>query len=129
MGQTRKQKVDAAIDSINAFYRLGRQIPRKAAHKDTYDQGTIEEAARKHGLNPDTARKARQFADPTVGYTPAEVRELCRRIAAVQRGQDNTRAIIGRTHVIRLLSVPRRWRRGIQDAAITNGWSLAELEA
>lgn len=129
MSQARKTKVAAAVKAIRDFYALGRSLPRKQAHKDAYDQGTVDAEAKKRGINPDTVRKARQFADPTGGYTPAEVNDLCRLISKVQPGQDDGDAVFGRTHVIRLLSVPKHRRAGLQEAAIRGGRSTGELEA
>lgn len=127
MSQTRRQQVAAAVKAVRAFHELGRSLPAKASHKDGYGQGTVTAEAEKHSLNPDTVRKARQFADPVSGYTVAEVNALCRSIRDVQEEQDG--AVFGRTHLIRLLSVPKKQRAKVQAAAIENGWSTAELEA
>jgi hypothetical protein len=127
MSQTRRQQVAAAVKAIRAFHELGRSLPVKASHKDGYGQGTVTVEAEKHGLNPDTVRKARQFADPVSGYTVAEVNALCRSIRDVQEEQDGL--VFGRTHLIRLLSVPKKQRGKVQASAIENGWSTAELEA
>jgi hypothetical protein len=127
MSQTRRQQVAAAVKAVRAFHELGRSLPAKASHKDGYGQGTVTLEAEKHGLNPDTVRKARHFADPVSGYTAAEVNALCRSIREVQEEQDGP--VFGRTHLIRLLSVPKKQRTKVQTAAIENGWSTAELEA
>jgi hypothetical protein len=125
MSQTRQEQVAAAVKAIRAFHELGRSLPVKASHKNGYGQGTVE--AEKHGLNPDTVRKARQFADPVSGYTVAEANALCRSIRDMQEEQDGP--VFGRTHLIRLLSVPKKQRAKVQTAAIENGWSTADLEA
>ncbi len=127
MSQTRRQQVAAAVKAVRAFHELGRSLPARASHKDGYGQGTVTVEAEKHGLNPDTVRKARQFADPVSGYTVSEVNALCRSIRDVQEEQDG--AVFGRTHLIRLLSVPKKQRAKVQTLAIENGWSTAELEA
>jgi hypothetical protein len=130
VSQARKAKVAAAVKAIREFYALGRSLPKKQAHRDAYDQGTVEAEAKKRGINPDTVRKARQFADAVAGgYTPAEVNDLCRLIAAVQPGQDDGDAVFGRTHIIRLLSVKKQFRASLQEAAVRKGWSTGELEA
>ncbi len=126
MSQTRRQQVAAAVKAVRAFHELGRSLPAKESHKDGYGQGTVAVEAEKHGLNPDTVRKARHFADPVRGYTAAEVNALCRTIREVQEEQDG--AVFGRTHLIRLLSVPKKQRAKVQTLAIENGWSTAELE-
>jgi hypothetical protein len=127
MSQTRRQQVAAAVKAIREIHELGRSLPAKQSHRDGYGQGTVTVEAEKHGLNPDTVRKARQFADPVSGYTGAEVNALCRSIREVQEEQEG--AVFGHTHLIRLLSVPKKQRGKVQTAAIENGWSTAELEA
>lgn len=127
MSQTRRALVASAVKNVRAFHELGRSLPAKEPHRDGYGQGTVATEAERHGLNPDTIRKARQFADPLSGYTVAEVNELCRTIRDVQADQDGP--VFGRTHLIRLLSVPKKERGKVQQSAIENGWSTAELEA
>jgi hypothetical protein len=87
----------------------------------------IDQEATKHGMNPDTVRKARQFADPVNGYTVKELDALCRSIRKHQSAPAG--AIFGRTHVIRILSVPKKQRWEVQKMAIENGWSTSKLEA
>jgi len=129
VSQARKTRVGAAVKAIRDFHALGRSLPKKQPHKEAYDQGSVDAEAGKRGINPDTVRKARQFADPAAGYTPAEVNDLCRLIIAVQPGQDDGYAVFGRTHLIRLLSVKKQYRAGLQEAAVRGGWSTGELEA
>ena len=129
MSQARRAKVTAAVRAIRDFYALGQSVPKKQAHKDAYDQGTVDAEAKKRGINPDTLRKARQFADAAGGYTPGEVNDLCRLISTVQPDQDDGDAVFGRTHLIRLLSVPKHRRAALQEAAVRGGWSTGELEA
>ena len=95
MSQTRRQQVAAAVKAIRAFHEFGRSLPAKASHKDGYGQGTVAVEAERHRLNPDTVRKARQFADPVNGYSAAEVNVLCRSIREVQEEQEG--AVFGRT--------------------------------
>jgi hypothetical protein len=122
--------VKAAVEKIREFYALGREIPPKLAHKQTYHQGVIRAEAQRRHINEDTLRKARQFADPVEGYTREELKELCDLIKRVQPEQDERKAIFRRTHVIRLLSVrSKRRRRALQREAILGGWSTAALEA
>jgi hypothetical protein len=130
MASSRAAKVKAAIETIRRFYALGREIPPKLAHKQSYHQGVIRAEAQHRHINEDTLRKARMFTDPVEGYSRQELNELCRLIREVQSGQDEGKAIFGKTHVIRLLSVrPKRRRAALQKLAIKKGWSSAELEA
>src|SRR5438105_3722029 len=129
MANSRAAKVKAAVEKIREFYALGQEIPPKLAHKQTYDQGVIKAEAQRRHINEDTIRKARQFADSVEGYSPEELEELCSLIEGVQPGQDEGKAIFGKTHLIRLLSVrPKRRRAVLQRLAIKKGWSSAELE-
>ena len=47
----------------------------------------------------------------------------------MQGAQAVSKPVFGRTHVLRILSVPKRGRKGLQAAAIRGAWSTAELEA
>jgi hypothetical protein len=128
MSTSRRAKVAAVVKSIREFYEIGRSVPAQRPHREVYGEGIIQEEALRRGMNPDTVGKARAFADRVNGYTPAELDDLCRLVREVQPGQDESLAVFTRTHVIRLLSVPKRFRSGIQQKAIANGWSTAELE-
>jgi len=135
MQQTRKAKVDAAyvakvdaaIQKIQEFFQIGQELTQKQSHKASYGQDTVGAEAKKYNLNPDTIRKARQFADPVRGYTASEVKELCSLIRTLQTNQRG--AIFGRTHLIRLLSVPKQKRGKVQKLAIERRGSMAELES
>lgn len=126
MSNKRREQVTLAVKRIKAFYRIGKGVRVKTTHKESYGLGEVENEAEKHDMNPDTLRKARVFADRDRGYTKKEVEELCMIIKEVQIEQDGS--IFGRTHVIRLLSVPKAQRADVQNMAINNGWSVGELE-
>src|SRR6185436_18409035 len=80
-------------------------------------------------VNPDTLRKARQFADPVEGYTAKELKELCVLIDQVQSCQDPRLPLFTKTHVIRLLSVrSRTQRKHLQQKAVRQAWSIAQLK-
>jgi hypothetical protein len=125
---TRTEKVNAAVAKLRAFYQLGQSLPPKTAPKDAFRQRIMETEQERLGLNADTLRKARKFADCEQGYTPQEVDELCRLIREVQPAQDRRMAIFERCHLVRILSVPRRKRAALQRECIRKGWSLATLE-
>lgn len=126
---SRRQKVMEAIQDIRQFYRDGRGIPPKKWHWDVYRKRIIDEEAARLNMNPDTARKARQFVDRETGYTRKDLAELCNLIKSTQLCQDEKKAVFGRTHVIRLLAVERKEdRRALQRQAIEEAWSLRELE-
>jgi hypothetical protein len=87
--------------------------------------------ALKYGLNEDTLRKARTFADENNGYTVAEVDELCSSIRTCWDNFSENGAAIGRTHILRLINVPkaRGQRASVQAKLFENGWSTAALES
>jgi hypothetical protein len=127
VAQTR-EKVKTAVASIKALHKLGQALPKKTNHKDTYDKGTVDAAAKKHNVNSDTVRKARQFADPANGYDQAELKELCELIRTIQDKQDDKWPVFGHTHIIRMQSVPKKDRPDLQRKAIIEAWSCKRLE-
>jgi len=129
MTMTRRAQVTAAIQQIRDFYRVGQELPPKQPHKEVVGRHIIDGEAKRLDMNPDTVRKARQFADPKVGYTRAELDELCRLIRDIQTQQTGEKSVFGRTNLIRMLTVPRRYRKAFQREAVENGWSFRELEA
>ena len=124
-----RNRVTAAIKTIREFHALGRSLPKKTSHKDGYGAGMVDAEARKRGVNPDTVRKARQFADPVTGYSREELVKLCLVLREVQTTQDRSKASFTRSHIVRLLSVQKRERAELQNEAILNGWSTAELDS
>jgi hypothetical protein len=129
MSQSRRRKVQQAIDDIREFYQCGNAIPPHRASRQADNGRTVEEAADEWNLNPDTARKARQFIDPKDGYTPRDLTHLCSLLKRIQANQDESKAVFRRTHVIRLLTIKSsRQRRAVQRKAIEEGWGLIRLE-
>lgn len=128
MSQSRMAKVAQAVQSIRDFHALGLSLRRKFDGKGSHGQGVIGAEAERLGINADTLRKARQFADPAEGYSPAELDALCRLVSEVQPGQERG-AVFGKTHVIRIVSVEKQFRAGLQKAAVDGAWSTGELEA
>ena len=130
---TRRQKVDEAVRRIREFWTLGRGLPLQE-RKRVYGEKINDTAAAQTGMNADTVGKARKFADPVLGYTYAEMNELCRLVKDVQTKQPDkdergkSLHVFGRTHVVRMVSVPKRLRPDLQNEAIRKGWSLKELE-
>lgn len=128
MSTARAKRVADAIRGIKDFHATGRKLPPKASHREAYNQGTIQTAGEKVGLSAEAARQARQFADPAAGFTAVELQELCALIKEVQPGQDDALPVFGKTHLIRLLSVPKSRRPALQRAAVRGAWSTARLE-
>jgi len=123
----RSNKVQEAIQGIRNFYAAGKKVPKRAAHKDAYRKGVIEDWAEKLDMNPDTVRKARQFV---ALYSPEEVKDLCDLCQAEQTEMADKKAVFGPSHVILLLTVAdKRRRAGLQRRAIKEGWSTNQLQA
>jgi hypothetical protein len=104
-------------------------VPPKQPHRDAYNQGTLETAGAQLGLSAEAARQARQLADPTAGYTADELRELCDLIREVQPDQDDDLPVFGKTHLVRMLTVPKSRRPALQRVAVRGAWSTARLES
>jgi hypothetical protein len=127
VSQARKAKVTAAVRAIRDFYALGRKIPPKRSPREAYSQGDLAAAAERLGVPVEIARQARQFANPTHGYTREELDELCELIRRGQPDQADDLPVFGRTHVVRLLTVPKGRRARLQRAAVAGGWSSNRL--
>jgi hypothetical protein len=125
---TRQQVVDKAVKAITTFHAIGTSLPKKQSRTDADDRGAMSAAATKYRMNPDTVRKARQFADPTFGYSTNELKALRNLIREVQSTQDAKLPVFKRTHLIRMLTVPKPDRPTFQEEAVNNAWSLAKLE-
>ena len=129
MSKARAKRVVVAVRGIKDFHATGRKLPPKASHREAYNQGTIQAAGEQIGLSAEAARQARQLADPQGGYTTTELRELCAFIKDTQPDQDDALPVLGKTHLIRLLSVPKSRRAALQRAAVKGAWSTARLES
>jgi hypothetical protein len=128
VSQARKTRVAAAVKSIKDFYALGRKIPPKRSPREAYGQGDLAEVAEKLGVSVEFSRQARQLADPEAGgYTREELNELCDLIRRGQPDQSDDLPVFGRTHVVRLLTVPKGRRAKLQRAAVEGGWSSNRL--
>lgn len=132
-----QERVKAATQNIRAFHDLGRALPPKPErHKDNWGRRIIGGEADLLGVNEDTLRKARAFADPDKGYTRKKLDDLCRLIREVQPvrrkvkpDQEEELPIFQRSHVIRLLSVKgKKQRLALQRKCIKEGWSTGALD-
>ncbi len=134
MAKTRREKtkremaVEAAVAAIRGFHQIGLALPPRAAHREVYNRGIMDAEAERLGMNPDTVRKARVFAHPADGYTAAELDDLCLLITQTQSEQKDSLPVFSRTHVIRLLSVPKHRRAALARRAGAKAWSTGELE-
>lgn len=123
---SRQERVDESIAGIEAFHALGKSLLDETLHQSTYGTDYIRNKAESTGVNADTLRKARQFAQ---GYSKQDLLDLCNKIRKKQTRKRSRGPIFGVTHVIRLLSVqPAEDRAKMQSLAIQGAWSTADLE-
>lgn len=101
-----------SVQNVENFYQLGKEVPLGRG----YRTGKMKVAVDKHKLNADTLRKSRNFADPNVGYSPEELQDLIEHIRSHKFDRDNPKWKITRTHLIRLISVPKE-KGGASGAA------------
>ena len=129
MSTARGKRVAEAVRAIRELHAAGRKVPPKQPHRDAYNQGTLQVAGEQLGLSTEAARQARQLADPVAGYTADELRELCDLIREVQPGQADDLPVFGKTHLVRMLTVPKPRRPVLQREAVRGAWSTARLES
>lgn len=127
----RLEAINEVVLQIREFHRIGRKSLKDRPGRGGYAAGEIAKEAEKYALNPDTLRKARAFAEAREGYTAAEVDELCASIRTYWDNFTANGATIGRTHVIRLLNIPKAkgQRASVQKRMFMEGWSTAALES
>ncbi len=115
-----------SVQNVENFYQLGKDVPPGRG----YRTGKMQKAVDKHKLNADTLRKSRNFADPKVGYSPEELQDLIEHIRSHKFDRDNPKWKITRTHLIRLISVPKKdgKRLALQRRLIDEEWSCSQLE-
>lgn len=127
MSQPRRRKMPdnakQAIKDLREFYRQGAAAPQGRNH----GKGEIAAAAKVIGINQDTLRKARVFANSEVGYSRVDFDELIRRLKAHEYSENGW--FFGQTHIIRLISVKdHAERKVLQDDVIDGEWSCAQLD-
>src|SRR5438876_170721 len=101
--QTASAKVNKAIQRIRRFYEIGKKSLRKRPGRSRYRKDDAQREADDVPMNVDLLRKARQFADPTDGYSAKEVDQLCE--LCIKHGHP-----LRRSHILRLLTVPKKAR-------------------
>jgi hypothetical protein len=135
----RTQKPSAGPDSpglrrlaagIRSFHALGTRL-RAGLERAGYGDGYFDAQAKKgtRYRNADTLRKAAAFADPGTGYDPGELDALLDQVRRHHHRFARRGTRFGLTHLVRLLSVPKAGRAGLQKRCLAGGWGTAELEA
>ncbi|MBI3411316.1 MAG: hypothetical protein HY040_23525 [Planctomycetes bacterium] len=115
----RRTRVDGNADKIRAFFTIGRKSLRQCRGRMLYR--SAESAAAQVGLNAENYRKARQLADPEMGYTREELDDFlnqCRR----------ARYAVGRSFLIVLLRAPKKDRPWFQRRMFEDRWSIVRLK-
>ena len=126
MAKLKQSKTDLVIKQIKDFYAIGEASLQKYRGRAKYGKHQRDHEGKQWKMNPYTLRKARQFADPDRGYSREEFKELCLEVHA-QSVLSQGETTFGRTHIVRLIGVPKSKRLELQHLAITNGWSTSEL--
>jgi hypothetical protein len=124
----REKDVLNAIQSIRGFHALGCEVLKKGVQGEKSGRFIIVMEAKRLKLHSERVRKARQFADATMGYAMRELEELCNSILQVQSKQKEGRPIFKPSHILRLLTVEKNKRYKFQKEAIENAWSIDQLD-
>lgn len=129
MKASRADQVEKAIKKIKKFHELGRRLPSNQGHREVYGKHLLATESSRNGVNEDTLRKARQFADPSDGYSEEQMEALCALIRKYQPDQEEKKPVFGKTHVILLMRVPKRDRKKLVERAVKEAWSTEELRS
>lgn len=123
--QKLKPHVLQAIQEIEDFYEVGND-PLLTGR--AYGQRRIAKLADDLKMNEDTLRKARAFADKLHGYSRHDLRRLIDYLKSHQ--YRDVKWKFGRTHIIRLISVPKSQDRrdSLQRKVIDNEWTCSQLD-
>jgi hypothetical protein len=119
---TRKE-VAEAVRQIKAYYERGTQSLEELPERGRYGARAIAAQAERLGWAETKLRKARQFADPVLGYSRDQLHELFSLLR-------EHRPVFGVCHVGVLVSAP--WAEGraeLQRRCILGNWSKDRLEA
>jgi hypothetical protein len=115
------ETIKTTIAEIRAFHETGRHNLKTRSGRAQPGAGELDEHARRLDVTPHYLTRARQFADPELGYSQKELREM---FAAFKRFEFALRP----STVFHLLSVkPKTVRARLQLKAIKNGWTAARL--
>ena len=108
-------RVETAIAAIKKFHKQGQKSRADHPERLGYQAGKLAKAA---NINPDTLRKARDFAHE---YKPDDLDRLFARCREHQ-----SPLFVG--HVIRLITLGRKQRLRLELKAIKGRWSKRQLD-
>ena len=131
MAESMQSKIDAAIKDIRRLHAIGRKSLKKPGKRAP--KLRIDEDAKRLRMNRFTLRKARRFADVDdegegEGYSKDDLNNLCSQIQG-QKPIGKRETVFCRSHLIRLLDVPKSDRPSFQADAIKQGWTYQRLGA
>lgn len=112
-------EVEIAIKKVRQFHDIGHRSLKDLPDNRGYGSSLAKVEAAKVGMNEDTLRKARQFAELYSDDDLAELAALCRQHACV----------LGTSFIILLVRVPdREQRRRLQRKVTSKHWTASRLE-
>lgn len=112
-------EVEAAIKKIKRLHDIGHRSLKKMPENRGYGSSIAKAEADEHGMNEDTLRKARQFAELYSDDDLDELAGLCRRHECV----------LGTSFIILLVRVPdRKQRLRLQRKVTSEHWTASRLE-
>ena len=118
-------KVQKAMERLWEAYEVGKQIAENCPMGGRYRAGLIEGEAKRHRVNPDTARKLRQLVSPEYGgFTKSQLDDL----VSLCEKRDYAVAI---STLFRLFPVPRQGgeRKRFLDEIVEGCWKRARVAA
>ena len=115
-----QSRLQQSLEQVRKFHAQG--LASLERYPDRVGYG-IMKAVEDRGQNPEMLRKARQFANPETGYSPRELDALVKRC-------ESQVYPLGISHVIRLLSIPKKdgQRRDLEHKAVAGSWSRRRLD-
>lgn len=111
-----------AVEALLKKHQQGLDLLADYPIGQTYGSKAIKTVADEWGINEDTLRKMRVFADEEKGYSHRELDELCAECLAYDRP-------LGFSFIVKFLTITEKWERArFQRETIRNGWSLIRVK-
>lgn len=112
------REVETAIRKLREFHDIGHHSLKNMPENRGYGRSVAKAEADELGMNEDTLRKARQFADLYSDDDLGELVSLCRQHEFA----------LSRTYIIQLVRVPvKDQRRRLQEKVIAERWKTTRL--
>lgn len=111
-----------AVEALLKKHQQGLDLLADYPIGQTYGSKAIKTVADEWGINEDTLRKMRVFADEEKGYSHRELDELCAECLAYD-------CPLGFSFIVKFLTITeKRQRARFQRETIRNGWSLIRVK-